>query len=83
MPFDKQREEFEARAKRAKAMGSPSASPNAKPRTSSTRERIGRLIDKDTFVEAGLSATSIKPDMRDTPGDGVVSGFAKSAAWSA
>ena len=79
MPFDKQREEFEARAKRAKAMGSPKRLAERKAANIlNARERVERLIDKDTFVEAGLFATSIKPDMRDkSPGDGVVSGFGK------
>ena len=42
------------------------------------RERLALLFDKDTFAEAGLFATSIKPDMRDkSPGDGVVCGFGR------
>ncbi|MEQ1865856.1 MAG: carboxyl transferase domain-containing protein [Micropepsaceae bacterium] len=81
MPFDKQREEFEARAKRGKAMGSPKRLAERKTAgILNARERLSLLIDKDTFVEAGLFATSIKPDDRDkTPGDGVVSGFGKVA----
>jgi acetyl-CoA carboxylase carboxyltransferase component len=79
MPFDKQREEFKARATRAKAMGSPVRLAERKAAgILNARERVALLIDKDTFVEAGLFATSIKPDVRDkTPGDGVVSGFGK------
>ena len=81
MPFDKQREEFEARAKRAKAMGSPARLAERKAAgILNARERVELLVDKDSFVEAGLFATSIKPDMRDkSPGDGVVSGFGKIA----
>lgn len=81
MPFDKQREEFEARTARAKAMGSPKRLAERKAAgILNARERIAHLLDKDTFVEAGLLATSIKPDMRDkSPGDGVVSGFGKIA----
>jgi acetyl-CoA carboxylase carboxyltransferase component len=79
MPFDKEREEFEARAKRAKAMGSP---PRLAERKAAgilnARERIALLLDAGTFTEAGLFATSIKPDVREkSPGDGVVSGFGK------
>ena len=81
MPFDKQREDFEARAKQAKAMGSPKRLAERKAAgILNARERIAHLLDKDTFVEAGLFATSIKPDMREkSPGDGVVSGFGKIA----
>ena len=45
------------------------------------RERIGRLFDKDTFTEIGIHAThaGIAPDLagRETPADGVVTGFGK------
>jgi methylmalonyl-CoA decarboxylase subunit alpha len=45
------------------------------------RERIERLFDKDTFTEIGLHAThaGIAPDLagRETPADGVVTGFGK------
>ncbi|RPH85638.1 MAG: hypothetical protein EHM88_00615 [Candidatus Rokuibacteriota bacterium] len=45
------------------------------------RERIDRLFDKDTFTEIGLHAThaGIAPDLvgRETPADGVVTGFGK------
>src|SRR5262245_55016254 len=84
MPIDKQREEFEAWAKRAKAMGSPARLAERKAAgILNARERIERLIDSGTFVEAGLFATSIKAEVRDkTPGDGVVSGFGKIAGRS-
>lgn len=77
MPFDKEREDFKARAARTKAMGSKTRLAERKAAgILNARERVDLLIDKDTFVEAGLFATSIKPDMRDkSPGDGVVSGF--------
>jgi acetyl-CoA carboxylase carboxyltransferase component len=45
------------------------------------RERIDRLFDKDTFTEIGLHAThaGIAPDLagRETPADGVVTGFGR------
>jgi acetyl-CoA carboxylase carboxyltransferase component len=45
------------------------------------RERIDRLFDPDTFTEIGLHAThaGIAPDLagRQTPADGVVTGFGK------
>jgi acetyl-CoA carboxylase carboxyltransferase component len=79
MPFDKEREGFEARTKRAKAMGSPQRLAERKAAgILNARERVALLLDKETFVEAGLFATSIKPDVREkSPGDGVVSGFGK------
>src|SRR5262245_66209845 len=45
------------------------------------RERIDWLFDKDTFTEIGVHAThaGIAPDLagRDTPADGVITGFGK------
>lgn len=81
MPFDKQREEFEARAAKAKQMGSPKRLAERKAAgILNARERVRLLLDDGSFVEAGLHATSIKPDMKDkSPGDGVVSGFGKIA----
>jgi methylmalonyl-CoA decarboxylase subunit alpha len=81
MPFDKERDEFQARTERAKKMGSPARLAERKAAgILNARERVALLVDAGTFVEAGLLATSIKPDMRDkSPGDGVVSGFGKIA----
>ncbi|MFO0350674.1 MAG: acyl-CoA carboxylase subunit beta [Alphaproteobacteria bacterium] len=79
MAFDRQREEFEARRQRAQAMGAPK---RLAERTAAgilnARERVARLLDAGSFIEAGLLATSIRPDMRDkSPADGVVSGFGR------
>jgi acetyl-CoA carboxylase carboxyltransferase component len=45
------------------------------------RERVDRLFDKGTFTEVGIHAThaGIAPDLagRDTPADGVVTGFGR------
>lgn len=42
------------------------------------RERIDRLVDAGSFVEAGLFGVSHRPDMRDrTPADGKVTGFGR------
>ncbi len=81
MAFDKQRQEFDARSARAKAMGSPKRLAERKASgILNARERIARLIDPGTFSEAGLLATSVRPDMKDkSPADGVVSGFGKIA----
>ncbi len=81
MPFDNDRKEFEERAARAKQMGSPKRLAERKAANIlNARERVALLLDRDTFNEAGLFATSIKPDVREkSPGDGVVSGFGKIA----
>jgi acetyl-CoA carboxylase carboxyltransferase component len=42
------------------------------------RERLDYLIDKGTFLESGLFATSAKPEDRDdTPGDGKLCGYGR------
>lgn len=81
MPFDKQRADFEARSHKARKMGSPKRLGERKTAgILNARERLGLLLDPGSFIEAGLHATSIKPDMKDkSPGDGVVSGFGKVA----
>ena len=81
MPFDNQRADFEARSHKARKMGSPKRLGERKTAgILNARERLGLLLDPGSFIEAGLHATSIKPDMKDkSPGDGVVSGFGKVA----
>ncbi|MHA7602659.1 acyl-CoA carboxylase subunit beta [Alicycliphilus sp. T452] len=42
------------------------------------RERIERLVDPGTFLEAGLFAASIRPEMRDrSAADGKITGYGK------
>lgn len=79
MAFDRQRGEFEARRQRALAMGSPSRLAERKAAgILNARERISAILDDGSFIEAGLLATSARPEMRDkSPGDGVVSGFGR------
>ncbi|HAH09990.1 MAG TPA: methylmalonyl-CoA carboxyltransferase [Alphaproteobacteria bacterium] len=77
MPFDNERTEFERRKAQALSMGSPKRLAERQAQgILNARERVDRLLDAGSFHEAGLFATSIRPEMRDkTPGDGVVCGF--------
>src|SRR5471032_1756587 len=44
------------------------------------RERIDYLIDPDSFIESGMFAVAIRPEVRHkTPADGKVAGFARIA----
>jgi acetyl-CoA carboxylase carboxyltransferase component len=75
-------EELRARRQRALAMGGPEAIAKQHAEGKLTvRERIERLFDPGSFHEIGLLAThaNISPAMRgkDTPADGVVTGFGK------
>ncbi len=76
---DDTRAEYERRRAAAMAMGSPARLAERRARGEmNARERVDALVDAGSFAEAGLFATSIRPEMRDkTPGDGVVSGFGK------
>jgi acetyl-CoA carboxylase carboxyltransferase component len=79
MPFDNQRREFEARRARALAMGGEQKLAERKTQGNlNARERIERLADAGTFLEAGLFAVSLRPEMRDkSAADGKITGFAK------
>jgi methylmalonyl-CoA decarboxylase subunit alpha len=77
MPFEEIVADYQARRAKALAMGSPESL--AKRRADghlNARERLDRLLDPGSFVESGLFATSIRPEVRDrTPADGKVAGF--------
>jgi acetyl-CoA carboxylase carboxyltransferase component len=75
-------DELQARRERALAMGGPAAIAQQRAAGKLTvGERIGCFIDPDFFHEIGLLAThaSISPAMtgKETPTDGVVTGFGK------
>jgi acetyl-CoA carboxylase carboxyltransferase component len=75
-------EELRARRERALAMGGPEAIAKQHAEGKLTvRERIALLFDPGTFHEIGLLAThaNVSPAMRgrETPADGVVTGFGK------
>lgn len=79
MPFDKEREDFEARRAQALAMGSKKRLEERKAQGHlNARERVEALIDPGSFIESGLFAHSTRPEMAGkTPADGMVTGFAK------
>src|SRR6202795_55643 len=75
-------EDLKARRQRALAMGGVEAIAKQHAAGKLTvRERIGRLFDAGSFYEIGLLAThaNISPAMRgkETPADGVVTGFGR------
>jgi acetyl-CoA carboxylase carboxyltransferase component len=75
-------DDLRARRERAVAMGGPEAIAKQHAEGKLTvRERLGLLFDPDSFQELGVLAThaNIVPSMkgRETPADGVVTGFGK------
>jgi acetyl-CoA carboxylase carboxyltransferase component len=80
-------EEFEARQRKALAMGGPEKL--AKREAAgllNARSRVDRLFDSGTFMENGLFSTSLhsKTDEERTPTDGKISGFGKiDGRWAA
>jgi methylmalonyl-CoA decarboxylase subunit alpha len=75
-------DELRARRERTLAMGGAAAiAPQRAAGKLTVRERIGPLSDPDSFHEIGILAThaSISPAMtgKETPTDGVVTGFGK------
>jgi acetyl-CoA carboxylase carboxyltransferase component len=80
MSFEALLKEYEAR--RAKALAGGGEEKYAK-RTAAgmlnARERIARLLDKDSFIESGLFGTSaVYPEQADeTPTDGKIAGFGR------
>ncbi|MEQ8195169.1 MAG: carboxyl transferase domain-containing protein [Rhodospirillales bacterium] len=79
MAFDKLLEELKARRDKALGMGGPEKLAKRKEQgVLNARERIERLMDKDSFVEYGQLALGMRPEVRHkTPADGKVSGFGK------
>jgi len=79
--FEKRQQEYEMRRARALAMGGTDKI--AKRRSQgvlNARERLERLLDPNSFLELGLFATSLRPELRErTPADGKVTGFGRIA----
>jgi len=67
------------RTARARAMGGAEKLARRKAEGHlNARERIDRLVDPGSFIESGLLATAIRPEVRDkTPADGKITGFAR------
>ncbi len=66
------------RRERALGMGGPSKLADRKSRgILNARERIDYLVDENSFLESGMLAAGIRPEVRHkTPADGKVAGFA-------
>lgn len=77
--FEKAIEEYEDRRQQALAMGGKEKlAQRAAEGILNARERIDRLVDPGSFHEAGLFATSIRPEMRGrSPADGKIAGYGK------
>ncbi len=79
MAFEKELAEFEMRRQQARSMGGEQKLVERKAQgILNARERIARLADAGTFLEAGLFGVSILPQARDkSPADGKITGYAK------
>ncbi|WP_295857691.1 carboxyl transferase domain-containing protein [uncultured Xylophilus sp.] len=79
MAFEQQAEEYARRRAAALAMGGEAKLRQRKEEgILNARERVARLVDPGTFLEAGLFATSIRPEMRDrSPADGKITGYGR------
>lgn len=77
--FERHIEEYEQRTRKAMSMGGAEKLEARKVQgVLNARERIERLVDVGSFLEAGRFATSIRPEMRDrTPADGKITGYGK------
>jgi acetyl-CoA carboxylase carboxyltransferase component len=71
--------EFQDKTAQALAMGGPEKLAKRKAEGAlNARERIDYLIDKDSFIESGRYARSVRPEVKHkTPADGKVAGFAR------
>ncbi|HEV2008609.1 MAG TPA: carboxyl transferase domain-containing protein, partial [Burkholderiales bacterium] len=81
MPFEELLKQLRERTARALAMGGSEKLAKRKAEgVLNARERIEHLIDAGSFVESGMLAAGIRPEVRDkTPADGKVAGFARIA----
>lgn len=71
--------EYEERREKALAMGGKAKLDRRRNAgILNARERLDRLVDKGSFLESGLFATSARPgDRDDTPGDGKLCGYGR------
>src|SRR3546814_17691429 len=79
MAFDELMEEYERRRQKALAMGGPEKLERRRNAgLLNARERIDYLVDKGSFLESGLLATSYIPAERESsPADGKIAGYAR------
>jgi acetyl-CoA carboxylase carboxyltransferase component len=79
MAYEKDLAEFEARRRKALAMGGEKKLAERKAQgVLNARERVDGLADPGTFLESGLFGVSRRPEARDkSPADGKITGFAR------
>ena len=81
MPFEDLLKQLRERTARVLAMGGADKLARRKAEGHlNARERIDYLVDEGSFVESGMFAVGIRPEVRDkTPADAKVAGFARVA----
>ena len=81
MPFDELLQQLRERTARVLAMGGAEKLARRKAEGHlNARERIDYLIDPGSFIESGMFAVGVRPEVRHkTPADGKVAGFARIA----
>jgi len=79
MAFEEVLSELRRRREKALAMGGEERLARRRAEGSlNARERLELLLDRDTFHESGLLATSYRPEVRHrTPADGKITGFGR------
>jgi len=79
MAFEDLLKEFEKKTHDALAMGGPEKLARRKAEgVLNARERIDYLVDSGSFIESGLYARSLRPEVKHkTPADGKIAGFAR------
>ena len=81
MPFDELLQQLRERTAKVLAMGGPEKLAKRKAEgLLNARERIDHLIDPDSFIESGMFAVGVRPEVKHkTPADGKIAGFARIA----
>jgi acetyl-CoA carboxylase carboxyltransferase component len=79
VPFDELLQQLRERTARVLAMGGVDKLAKRKAEGHlNARERIDYLIDPDSFIESGMFAVGVRPEVRHkTPADGKIAGFAR------
>ncbi len=79
MALDDLKADYEARKAKALGMGGPEKLAKRKAEGNlNARERLDVLLDAGSFLESGLFAQGVRPEVRDrTPADGKVAGFGR------
>ncbi len=81
MPFEELLQQLRERTAKVLGMGGPDKLAKRKAEGHlNARERIDYLIDPDSFIESGMFAVGVRPEVRHkTPADGKIAGFARIA----